>query len=233
MRELELTRDGLKGQEEKRKAAIAQLALELQRTNRDVVNWKREKLENLKADHEQETEKARQRLKRKETQLKEKDHALQSSEKQLQAAEKEKAQLQDTMEDLEDQEKYLTLGSDRLQTKVDAMFLVGACVAGGTDDRLTSLAATEAAARSPARAELTKAAHDRELARLGTTTLSKLRLLPAATTNLEVGEMVRDFLERTQLDAVKAGALSFAVRFDGGNTKKQLIQQIMKQKFSA
>ena len=91
------------------------------------------------------------------------------------------------------------------------MFLVGACVAGGTDSR-----------------------HDPELSRLGTVTLSALRLLPPAATGTQVGEVVLGFLENNyvKVDAVKTGALGFSLRVEG-SSKTQMIRLIMAQKFSA
>ena len=117
----------------------------------------------------------------------------------------------EAVEDLEDLTTPLQVQSDRLQTKVDAMFLVGACVAGGTDSR-----------------------HDPELSRLGTVTLSALRLLPPAATGTQVGEVVHGFLENNyvKVDAVRAGALGFTLRVEG-SCKTQMIRLIMAQKFSA
>ena len=119
--------------------------------------------------------------------------------------------LEDRMEDLEDINTPLQVQCDRLQTKIDAMFLVGACVAGGTDSR-----------------------HDPELSRLGTVTLSQLRLLPPAATGTQVGKVVHGFLENNyvKVDAVKAGALGFTLRVEG-SSRTQMIQLIMAQKFSA
>ena len=92
------------------------------------------------------------------------------------------------------------------------MFLVGACVAGGTEAR-----------------------HDPELARLGTATLSALRLLPPAATGKQVGGVVRGFLQSATvtLDAVKAGALGLTLRVEAGHSKEDVIGLIMAQKFSA
>lgn len=81
-RELELTRDGLKRQEEKRKAEIARIAQELQRTNQEV---ERENLGRLQAEDEQKNEAARQRI--------------QQMEEQLKKAEQEKARLHEQMEE--------------------------------------------------------------------------------------------------------------------------------------
>ena len=81
-RELELTRGGLKRQEEKRKAEIALIAQELQSTCQEV---ERENLERLRAEDEQKNAAARQRI--------------QQMEEQLKKAEQEKAKLHDQMEE--------------------------------------------------------------------------------------------------------------------------------------
>ena len=82
LRELKLTKDGLKREEEKRKAEIERIAQELQSTNQEL---ERENLERLQAEDEQKNEAARQRV--------------QQMEEQLKKAEQEKAKLHEQMEE--------------------------------------------------------------------------------------------------------------------------------------
>ena len=66
LRELQLTKDGLKRQKEERKAEIERIAQELQSTNQEL---ERENLERLQAEDEQKNEAARQRIQQMEERL--------------------------------------------------------------------------------------------------------------------------------------------------------------------
>ena len=116
--------------------------------------------------------------------------------------------LVDEKEDLEDLTQPLLAQNRTLQTRLDALFFVGVCVAGGR-----------------------QAGNNHELAEVGATTLSKIRLLPPTATLTQVGEVVRDFLESShvKLDAIRAGALGLTLRAVGN--KEQLVGLIMAQKF--
>ena len=82
LRELQLTKDGLKRQKEERKAEIERIAQGLQSTNQEL---ERENLERLQAEDEQKNEAARQRI--------------QQMEERLKKAEQEKANLHEQMEE--------------------------------------------------------------------------------------------------------------------------------------
>ena len=116
--------------------------------------------------------------------------------------------LVDEKEDLEDLTQPLLAQNRTLQTRLDALFFVGVCVADGR-----------------------QAGNSHELAEVGATTLSKIRLLPSTATLTQVGEVVRDFLESShvKLDAIRAGALGLTLRAVGN--KEQLVGLIMAQKF--
>jgi len=155
--------------------------------------------------------------KKREVELKKREDEL---ETKLARKEKECAQL---MDDNEDWEIGLHLNGEMvaqnraLQTRQDALFFVGLCgLADGTAASGTTADGSAAGLRATRK--------------LASDTLAEVWSLPHNTTITQVGEVVRRFLESSdvKLEAIQAGAARLNL---SRSNKKQLIELIMEQIF--
>ena len=182
--ELKVTRRYLEEQEKRRKEELAASLLEMQETNREV---EQEKEAQIRADSKRRLDEIETKLERKE---------------------KECEELSDEKDDLHDLSKYSGLQNDILQSKNDAFFLVGICVA--------------------------EFASEAELAEVGKATLSKLRIQARGETQTARGvmrETVRAFLENPAVKLAHLKYIAASLTLGSQDSALAYIGLIMGQKF--
>jgi len=179
-------------------------SMQAQKLARKLEREKRQALEQAEVEKRQlqkERHVLEELVKRQVLEEEEAERRMSELQTMLDDKEKERAQLKDENEDLEDVKKPLQAQNRVLQTKQDALFFVGMCAAAG------------------------------RLAQLGPETLKELRDLPQWTTITRVGEVVRGFLQSSEvrLDDMQAGALGLIGKTR--DDRQKLIGMIMAEKF--